>query len=241
MVHVLKAVGEQPPQVHNEWSKTATPVITSIMRINRSLILSLGLSACAAHREKPLAYENGVDEQPANGAHPQSPLQSDAPDPVEQAAKEQAETNAQAQRAAANYEKIERVMRAKGFEAMNDSGGLLQTVSDIRDGKMTMSFAKKHLTELRTTYPEFDNTIEVLQVISPNLFLLKHAYEDAADVVFLLKGYAKNGGRNEPVEGMSITALGFEYYAIRGTQNYKTVLGTKQAIVIEPVSLPVSP
>lgn len=124
--------------------------------------------------------------------------------------------------------------QARGFESVDFSAGLQETLRDITSGDTTVEIAKKRLIKLSALdYYEF----RVQQVLTQDKALIKSQW-----MPLLLINNRKNGGAATLVEEMTLKALGFEYFAIRGTQDYVAAIGSRrQAIVIEPINLDAAP
>lgn len=110
-----------------------------------------------------------------------------------------------------------------GFERVLFDEGISRVVKHMIDQNVDPKTGAKIVIELETFW---DAKIEAIQVLGHGSAI----YNDGrTDATLLLRKY-----NHEILEGSKLTALQFQYFVIVGTQIYPTLLGRRQAIVIEP-------
>lgn len=123
-------------------------------------------------------------------------------------------------------DEVAQTLKKVGLNVVFDRG-LGMTIVEIRSGEKRLNDLKKTAIELYG-----DNNFVVFQVVNQNNVLFK---DGSTDALVWLKDYARAGGKVTWLEGARLTAMEAGYVVIRGTKEYRTLLGTKQAVVIEAV------
>jgi hypothetical protein len=109
-----------------------------------------------------------------------------------------------------------------GYSKVLFDVGLTQTIWSLVDGQLQMNELEKVVIEL----DDFrDENFTALQVIGKNTAIYT---TDLSDHVVMLKNYGEL-----VLEGASLKALVNHYVVIKGVTTYETLLGTRQAFVIE--------
>lgn len=161
---------------------------------------------------------------------PKDPICVQESEPVAEAPVDNGEALKAAEEARAERERTMEQVRQEAKKlglTVDFDTGLSMTISAMRSGEKKMPDVKKTAIHLNG-----DTGIVVMQVIDQNNVLFR---DHSTDAIVWLKNYAKSGGEVTWIEGASLTILDMRYVAVRGTKEYKTVLGSKQAIVIEAV------
>jgi hypothetical protein len=145
---------------------------------------------------------------------------------VDTLARNNARVNAREERRAEERAewKRDRIAEAKkhGYKGVAFDVGLTRTVWAMVEGELSMAQVKVVVIELDDVR---DPHFTALQVLGPNKVLYA---TDLGDEVLLLRNYGET-----VLEGAPITALRSHYLVIRGVTTYRTVTGTKQAIIVE--------
>lgn len=141
---------------------------------------------------------------------------------------QKAREEARAKREQEENEKIRAEVRADakklGFDVDFDRD-LDVVLRMLRDGRTTIGQWKQTLVMTGGSFVAF-------QVIDQDNVLMR---DTASDVLIWLKGYRAGGGELTILEGTALDALECAYFAVRGVKTYSTVIGTRQAVVVEPI------
>lgn len=111
--------------------------------------------------------------------------------------------------------------------AVDFDTGLTMTIVHVRRGEKKLKDLSKTAISLVG-----DSGFVAVQVVDQDNVLFRNASSDA---IVWLKDYKRAGGDVTWLEGAELTSMEWGYVAIRGTKEYRTAFGSKQAVIIEPV------
>jgi len=116
--------------------------------------------------------------------------------------------------------------KSRGFIGVDFKHGLIGVIGGIARGELSVQDAGFMLIYLA----DADDDWQAFQVIGQNDVLFRSEY---SPTVVWLRNYKKDGGRMTWLEGAKLRSMEQGYVIIKGTKTYGTIIGTRQAIVIE--------
>ena len=118
---------------------------------------------------------------------------------------------------------VKELAKKHGYRGVVFGRSVFELVREIASGQTKISDTKKIVIE--TTYQ--DDSLTAFQVLSDTSAL--YSVEDSARWVVLFQH-----GKEQIIENTPLTAVSGGYVVIVGTRIYKTAMGSRQAIVVEP-------
>jgi hypothetical protein len=116
--------------------------------------------------------------------------------------------------------------KKSGFAGVDFKHGLIGTIGGIAQGKLPIDAARRLLVWLHDN----DDDWRAFQVVSQNAVLFEHP---STETIVWLQNYKKDRGNTTWLEGAKLRGHDFAYVIIKGVKTYGSLLGSRQAIVIE--------
>lgn len=114
-----------------------------------------------------------------------------------------------------------------GFASVDFASGIVGAIELVRAGRIDIRAAGKRALEIK----DADACLVAVQVLDQDNVMFSC---DSRDITVWLRGHKRVGSTMTWINGAPITTSDFGFFAIKGTRNYRTVLGaSRQAIVVE--------